>query len=469
MRSKKDAQARFDFQPSNLKLTNDYSARYEAISKILDQTPKLLDRVHRDLRKALARENRPRRRKSFFSYTSEMVFRLALCQRIEGLSLRETIVRVDDSHFLRRFARINDGPMMNYTTLCRLKNAIRPGTWKELNRLLAQSAVERGQITGRELRLDTTAVETNIHWPTDSSLLWDGYRTLGRLLGQVREMDPESVGNRRIHLDRAKKLALRITRKAHAKNRKASDLKPLYKRLIRQVGGLCDWAEEIVPRLEKGLESNRYGVLESARVAGLLEELPHFVELCRHVMRQAAERVIHENPVPNEKKLFSLFEPHTELLKRGKSGKPIEFGHMIQIQQVEGKFITDYEVFERRPHEPTLIEPALRSHEKLFGDFPESFSADKGYWSQEEVEELREQIPVFSIPKKGRRSRWETEREHDPLFRMAQRFRAGIEGSISFLKRVLSMLRCLNKGWESYVSTVGATIFAHNLLVLARE
>src|SRR5438093_9364141 len=124
MRKKRDTQGWLAFQPSSLALTREYFGRYEGISEILDQTPKLLELVHRDLELALELENREARRRGGFIYTSEMVLRLCLCQVIEGASLREIVVRVDDSHYLRRFTRIHGGPMMNHATLCKLRNAI---------------------------------------------------------------------------------------------------------------------------------------------------------------------------------------------------------------------------------------------------------------------------------------------------------------------------------------------------------
>jgi len=468
MRTKRDTQGWLDFQPSKLTLTTQYFARYDGISEILDRTPKLLELVHRDLERALELENRRRDRRGGFVYTSEMLLRLSLCQVIEGMSLREIIVRVDDSHYLRRFTRIQGGPMMNHATLCKLRNAIRPETWKKLNSTLAKTAVEGEQITGDKLRLDTTAVETNIHWPTDSSLLWDGYRTLGRLIDKAREIDPRAVGNQRVHLRRVKRLANLVARRANSKGLKTTDLGPLYKGLISRVERLCDWVARLVPELERGLRSKRYGFSEHVTIQGLVEGLRHFESLVRHVLWQASERVLFERPVPNEKKLFSLFEPHTELLKRGKAGKEVEFGHMIQIQQVGGKFITDFEVFEKKPVEPTLVRPALESHEALFGCPPESVATDKGYWSSVELEGVFDSVDVVAIPKKGHRDGAEEKRELDPRFKLAQRFRAGIEGSISFLKRILRLARCMNKGWKHYVATVGATVLAHNLLVLAR-
>ena len=467
MRKKKDGQGRIDFQPSSLKLTNDYYARYEAISVMLDETPRLLELVHGDLRAGLEEENRESKRRGGFVYTSEMVLRLSLCQILESASLRGIVVRVDDSHYLRRFARIHEGPMMGHTALCQLRNAIRPETWKAMNESLARAAVKREQITGEKLRLDTTAVETNIHWPTDSSLLWDGYRTLGGLIEKTRRIFPEAVGNGRVHLKRTKKLATRIARKAQHKGRKAKDLKPLYKRLIAAVEGICGWSIQVANRVERETGGDRASTLVDP-MAELLEKFRRFEVLVSRVVWQATERVLLERSVPNENKLFSLFEDHTELLKRGKAGKDIEFGHMVQIQQTGEKFITDYEVFGKKPVEPTLVRPALTSHKKLFGHFPESIAADKGYWSAEEFAKLDGDVEIIAIPKKGRRNKVETEREHEPEFRIAQAFRAGVEGSISFLKRCLGLARCANKGWEHYASTVGATVFAHNLLVLVR-
>ena len=110
------------------------------------------------------------------------MLRILIVQSLEGMSLRQTVVRIDDSPALRQFVRLGVKPMMDFTTLDKLKNAIRPATWKRINTELAHHAVGEQKISGDRLRLDTTAVETNIHWPTDSSLLWDTYRVLARLI-----------------------------------------------------------------------------------------------------------------------------------------------------------------------------------------------------------------------------------------------------------------------------------------------
>lgn len=214
MRSKRNDQRELNFGPSNLKLTNGYYAKYESISKLLDESPGLVDELHADLQRPLkyatvkGRDGRPHH------FTTDQVLRVLVCQVIEGASLREIVIRIDDSNFLRQFTRIYNGPMMDFTTLDKLKNSIRPKTWKKVNRLLAEYAVDKALITGEKLRIDTTAVETNIHYPTDSSLLWDTYRVLARLIGRAREVDGDIAATQRFHTRRAKRLAQRIARKA---------------------------------------------------------------------------------------------------------------------------------------------------------------------------------------------------------------------------------------------------------------
>ena len=238
-----------------------------------------------------------------------------------------------------------------------------------MNEALARAAAGCEKISGDELRLDTTAVETNIHWPTDSSLLWDGYRTLGGLIEKTREICPEAVGNGRIHLKRTKRLATRIGRKAQHKGKKAKDLQPLYRRLIAAVEGICDWSTRVVNHIENKLRGGRAPAL-AHDMESLVEQFRHFEALSSHVVWQANERVLHGRQVPNENKLFSIFEEHTELLKRGKAGKDIEFGHMVQIQQTGEKFITDYAVFDTKPVEPALVPSCLAESQEAVWALP---------------------------------------------------------------------------------------------------
>jgi transposase, IS5 family len=460
MRRAKDGQGTFQFQPATLQLTNEHHERYRRIDAVLGEVPEILQRVHADLRKYLERVNRQRSRRCQF--TSDNVLRLAICQVIEGASLREIVVRVDDSNFLRSFCRFGMDKMMGHTLFCTLRNAIRPETWKAINQLLAKHAVSEGKITGNELRVDTTACETNIHYPTDSSLLWDVYRTFARLIDAARELDPSLAANRRLHTKRAKRIYAAIHR-AVGKNTKTANLKPQYEALLGLVEGVLEIGHEVA----SGLRQPRRAIGLAA--VSLLAELEHYQELGARVVNQTKRRVLQGEPVPNDEKLFSIFEPHTELLIRGKAGKPIEFGHMVLFAQTSEKFISDYDACEKKPNEHTLVDGILDRHVRLFDALPATFAADKGFYeSSAKLTQLESRIDVVAVGKKGKRTPDEDDREHSIAFKLGQAFRAGIEGTISFVKRCLRLHRCFNKGWKHYAATIGATVFAHNLLVLAR-
>ena len=465
MRTKLNPQDPLDFSPSSLKVTREYHEKYRAVDEILTATPQILTVFHREVSRVLTKEGRKRRAE----FTSDHLLRAILVMEIEGLPYRETVVRIDDSQFLRRFVRVFDHPVMDYSLLCRAYKAVSPEAWKQINRLLGRYAIERERITGASLRVDTTACETQIHYPTDSSLLWDGYRVLSRTIARIREYDSDAVGSGRRQDRRVKRLMLRITRAANHTEGNRKKLQRPYRALLAHVSRILDWSRQVRGTVQPRLETQAYDLQVGWILTGLLNELDRYDALIEKVIRQASRRVLDGEKVPNAEKLFSIFEPHTELLIRGKVAKPIEFGHMVLLQQVEEKFITGYEVFERRPSDESLVEGILQSHQQTFGQLPESFTADKGFYqSMSKLRELEKDIANVSIAKKGSRTDAERDREHHPVFRALQRFRAGIEGTISALKRAFKMGRCLYRSFRTYCSSVGAHVFAHNLLVLTR-
>ena len=465
MRTKADPQELLELGPSSLRVTQAYYQKYARIHQVLRDNPRILDAFHRDAAKKL--EGGKRRRRSQF--TSDQLLRAILVMEVEQLSYRDTVIRMDDSVFLRLFIGIPFGSIMDFTTLSKVFKAIRPETWKKINDLLSRYAAEQEWIAGRSLRVDTTAFETNIHYPTDSSLLWDGYRVIGRLITAIREYAPEAVGERRLQTRLVKRTARLIARRATHKSRRRELLHKPYKLLLEQLAGIVAWSEDVQEACRARIARGRYD-LDTVRVLeDFLPDLEHFTNLTSRVIDQARRRVFEGEMVPAKDKILSLFEPHTEILVRGKARRPVEFGHMILLHQVENKFISDYEVFKKRPSDESLVDDILSRHEHQFGQLPENFAADKGFYkSMEKISELEDRIDNVSIAKKGSRTAAETEREHHPVFRHLQRFRAGIEGTISFLKRCFKMGRCLYRSFETYCSSVGSHIFAHNLLVLTR-
>jgi len=345
---------------------------------------------------------------------------------------------------------------MDFTFLSRAFCFLATKTVEAMNQVMNRYAVAEELISGEKQRLDSTVYEANIHFPTDSSLLWDSFRTLARLIRCVQKELPELELGHRFHEKKIKKLytfiGRNISSKSKATQRKVSQH---YRILIQRV----QWIHSI------GLT-----VLPLVDAAGyVVPDLSHYLPLVDRIVDQADKRVLQGIQVAADKKLYSLFESHTELLKRGKAGKPIEFGHMVLLAQTGEKFIHHYEVMAKRRADKDLLQPALDAHNALFGQYPNVLAADKGFYeSMEHIRALEEKISVVSIGKKGRRNAEECRREKTEEFREGQRFRAGVEGSISVLKRAYDLDRCLFKGFKNYAASVGLAVLCHNLILLTR-
>jgi len=436
---------------STLKVVQAYRGKYEAISEILEANPALLTYAHRDWVKLLSTSSKGRD-----GYTSEQILRALLVMFIEGTGYRDTVVLIENSEFLQYFVRLGTQRTMDFTFLNKAFGVLSPQTLEQMNRVLADYAVREDKICGDKQRMDTTVYETNIHYPTDSSLLWDSFRTLARLLRQIQTELPQLELRHRYHERKVKKVMTFISRNASAKSKRTQrQVKRHYRQLIQSVG----WIQGI------GQE-----VLRQAFSAGYdVPELAHYLPLVARILNQAVRRVLQGETVPPDEKLYSLFEEHTELLQRGKAGKPIEFGHKVLFSQTGEKFIHHYQVLPKRVEDKELLLPALEAHQELFGCYPNVLSTDKGFYeSMKQILALEEKIVVVSIAKKGRRTPEEYARETTEEFLEGQRFRAGAEGSISVLKRAFKLGKCFFKGFKHYAASVGLAVLCHNLVLLTR-
>jgi IS5 family transposase len=425
-----------------------YRAKYQAISQVLDRNPEVLNRIHDDLRKLSQGGRRGREG----DYTSENILRALVVQSIEGLSFRDVVVRIAESEFLQDFLRMQKKTVMDYSFLNKCFKAVRPETWKAVNELLSQDAVRRDLIDPTTIRTDTTVVETNIHYPTDSSLLWDTWRVASRWLGRAREIEP-AFCRHRFHNRKIKRLYLFIARYAISTSKpRQRQVKAAFRTLIERVewivgiaGDFCDAA-----RSSSNLD-----------LLGVALELRAFLPSMRTVAATARRAQLVGETVPARDRVFSIFEPHTELLKRGKRQKPTEFGHKVLLCETPEKFITDYEVYERQQADCALTESVIRRHEALFGVAPEVLVGDMGFCpTAEKFEELEELVGTLAIPRRLRDFA-------SKVLAKWQAFRAGIEGTISGLKRVFRLFRCFFRGFKSFASAVGLGVFCHNLIVLA--
>ena len=377
----------------------------------------------------------------------------------EMMSYRDAVILVENSDFLRNFIKLGNKMMMDFTFLCKAYTALSEETWKAINATLSGYAKKEEKITAEGLRIDTTAYETNIHYPTDSSLLWDSYRTLSRLM---REASDEmcALGLRhRFHTKKVRKLALFISRNSDKKDKRVRQkIKSTYKKLINRTKWIVSVGEMAMNLLSRAMDFKATAA-----------ELKHYLPIIQKIIGQAESRVLFGEQVPSAEKIYSLFEEHTELIKRGKARKLIEFGHKVLLAETREKFIIHYETMPKQRADKELIESSLNAHNKVFRCRPDILAGDKGFYeSREQIENLSKKIETVSICKKGRRTEKEDQRESTEEFKDGQRFRAGIEGTISVLKRAFKLGKCLFKGFKNFASSVGCAVFCHNLVMLAR-
>ena len=449
MRRKMEAVLSFESSDDGLpKVVRDYRARYRAISQVLDDNPEILSIVHKDLLKLSEGDTDGREG----DYTSENILRALVVQHLEGLPFREAVIRIGSDPFLQDFLRMRKRAVMDYSFLDKCFLVIRPQTWRRVNELLGQYGIAEEMVSTNVIRTDTTVVESNIHYPTDASLLWDTWRVASRLLTQAREIFSESCPHR-FHDRKIKRLYLYVTRympsKSESRQRK---VKAAFRTLIERTGWIVAIAGEFRAQAASG---------KNAALAAVALELKAYLPSMKTIVATARRAQIEGETVPASDRVFSLFEQHTELIKRGRREKPVEFGHKVLLCQTIEKFITDYEVYEKQLADCELTESVIQRHEKLFGTRPEVLAADKGFCPAEaKFKELAEQVDTLAIPRRMRDF-------VDKVLAHWQAFRAGIEGTISGLKRAFRLIRCFFRGFRSFSAAVGLGVFCHNLIVLA--
>ena len=451
MRRKMEAVLCFESSDDGLpRVVRDYRARYRAISQVLDDNPEILSAVHRDLLKlsegdATGREG---------DYTSENLLRALIVQHLEGLPFRDAVIRIGSEPFLQDFLRMRKRVVMDFTFLDKCFLVIRPQTWRRVNELLGHYGVAEEMVSTNVIRTDTTVVESNIHYPTDASLLWDTWRVASRLLVRAREVVPESMPHR-FHDRKVKGLYLYVTRympsKSASRQRK---VKAAFRTLIERTGWIVAIAGEFCARaVSRGNDALTPLVLE------LKAYLPSMVT----IVVTARRAQVDGETVPAVERVFSLFERHTELIKRGRREKPVEFGHKVLLCESAEKFITDYEVYAKQQADCDLTESVIDRHQQLFGMRPEVVVADKGFCpAAEKFQELAARVDTLAIPRR-------MQDFMDKVLTHWQAFRAGIEGTISGLKRAFRLIRCFFRGFRSFEAAVGLGVFCHNLIVLAEH
>lgn len=328
----------------------------KAIAAFLDTHASLVDGVRRDLERGLRHPATGRQ-----GVTAPQVLRSLILMRVKNWDYRELRERIADGYTLRHFTQFNSQRVPKHDAFNRAFNRLTPDTLQAVNDAIIQGAVALGLEDGTKLRVDTTVVETDIHHPTDNRLLWDSVRVVTRLVRRLNDLLPTGVGpftNR----TRAARRRMHEIERMTAKARHTQQV-PTYRALIRVADHVVREARAVVARTQ----TPDGGILTRLAVEALRQEITRHCVLGDQVIGQARRRVLQGEQVPTEDKLYSIFEPHTDLIKRGKVLKPVEFGHKVFLAESGRGLITQYRVLTGNPADQAHVTSSLERHTKAFG------------------------------------------------------------------------------------------------------
>ena len=397
----------------------------------------------------------------------DRLLRCVVLKHIKGWSYRQLHRELRASLLYRRFTRFYEDPIPDFSNLCRAFSLFGKQGTQQIHQRIVEQATEAALIAGQKLRTDTTAVETNIHHPTDSSLLADSLRVMSRYLQRIGQGCQESKLRMVNHARAAKYRVLEIGRAARTFTPAGQEqFKQSYKKLI----GLTQAVRAQAAAVLKALEAGQLAARPEAFLKVLAAEaaLKHYLPLVERVITQSQARIF-QAQTRHPDKILSLFEPHSVVIRKGKAHKPNEFGRLVRIDEVEKGLVSNYAVALSNLCDQQQWVPALQAHVQLFGRAPRLAAADRGFWnSANEKAAASLGVEQVVLPGCGRLSASRAARQKQRWFRRGQGWRAGIEARLSTLKHCFGMQRALYKGEIGFERYVGWCIIAQNLVAMSR-
>lgn len=399
---------------------------------------------------------------------AEVVLRLLLLKHMRNWSYAVLEREVRANLVYRQFTRVGAHKVPDAKTLGKLGLALGPEIIEQLHERVVAIAQEKGIVQGRRLRVDTTVVETNIHYPTDSSLLGDGVRVLTRTMRRIVELTGTAGAKLRDRTRSVRYRLIEIGRASRSRGEQGQQkLKQSYHKLLCATARVIGQAQRFAREVASGVKRAASG-LEQAALQASREYLETMIPRVQQVMRQARSRILKGN-TRVAGKIVSLFEPHTEVIRKGKAAKPTEFGKMIKIQEAEGQIVTHYEVYDERPSDADLLIPALEAHHARLGRTPRLVTADAAFFSlQGEAAAHAMGVQRVSIPNRSSKSPQRKQLQKKRWFRNAQKWRTGSEGRISVVKRRHGLDRCRYHGQHGMKRWVGLGVIGDNLINIGR-
>jgi len=432
-----------------------HAIELELISRILDYIPTINEVAWQDLT-----QNVDNVGTGAEGMSAEQVVRCAIVKQMEDYSYDELAFHIVDSSCYRSFCRIGIAHKgFKKSALCHNIKSLSPATWEAINRILMAYAKEKKIEKGREVRIDSTVVSSNIHAPSDSRLLWDAVRVLTRVLSQAKVQVQGFDIPFTDHTKRAKRRMIAIMNAREKKTRKRN-----YLDLLTVTRKSLGYARRAASFLNGYLSPDPAQIILAQKIAN---ELAIYTERAARVIDQTERRVIHGESVPASEKIVSLFEPHTDIIV--KDHRDTLYGHKLCLTGGASNLITDCVICEGNPADTTLTDQLLDRQRELHARYPLKVALDGGFASKENLTSAKSKHikDVCFAKKRGIaveemcRSPW--------VYRRLRRFRAGVESGISWLKRCFGLRRCTWRGFQSFKSYVWASIVSANLLTLARK
>lgn len=396
------------------------------------------------------------------------VLRTGVLKHIKNYSFRVLHRELMRNLDAKAFSQFFDDEIRSPETLSRKLVRVDELALREMNELLCQKARGMKIIKGKNFRQDTTVCESNIHHPTDSTLLRDGVRVLQRVVKRAEVLLPslpttpdrsKATLHRVLEIERAARVKGEIGKERRQKS---------YRGLLKIARSKVTAAKRVINKLDDGRVTRHLEILEQFAADAMKNELETMVPRVERVIKQTRARVF-RGVTNSEDKLLSLFVPKTYVIRKGKPHKPNEFGRLIDIVEVESGFVSDYRVLDGNPSDGKLLIPALKRHIGRFDRPPRVAATDRGFWSADnEKKAYALGVKRVSIPIRGKVSKVRPRIQRSRWFRQAQRWRAGGEGRIGILKNNYGLDRCMYKDDMAMERWVGWCVFANNLVVVAR-
>ena len=420
------------------------------------------------VREALEKRHPHSRTRGRLGTPAEVVLRLMALKHLRNWSYQALEREVRANVMYREFTRIRGEKVPDCKTMVRWGKALGPQVTRAIHERVVDLGHKRAVVKGRKLRVDTTVAETDIHYPTDSGLLGDAVRVLTRTMKQI-EREVGDVGTRlRDRTRSVKHRLIEIGRSAMRKSEGAAARRTeAYRKLMATTNKVMAQARCFSQEVAAGVKqaSTLRGQLLVKALAKYLEQMHG---LAVRVLKQTKARVLEGNH-HYANKLYSVFEVHTEGIRKGKLSKPTEFGKLVKIQEAENQIITDYEVFAQRPADQELLIPAIEKHHEIFGRAPQLVASDAGFFSLENVRQAKELgVKRVAVPNRKGRDQARSKEQKQRWFRRAQRWRVGCEGRISVLKRRHGLRRCRYRGIDGMERWVGWAVIADNLIHIGK-